>query len=86
MKELQDFLKGVGKGLLGVVSKPTSGAINFVSQGLQGIGNTPGYLLENKVDNVPLRPSRYIPPNLKVIVPFNLEESVAYWIMMKLVK
>ena len=31
------FLGGLGKGLLGVVTKPTAGLVDFTSQSLEGI-------------------------------------------------
>lgn len=54
------FFKGVGKGLLGVVAKPTSGAVAFASQSLTGIGNTVDYLADNKLRPVRMRPQRFI--------------------------
>ena len=33
----EGLLKGVGKGLLGVITRPTGGIIDFTSQSLEGI-------------------------------------------------
>lgn len=35
--QLTGFLGGIGKGLLGVVTKPTAGLVDFTSQSLEGI-------------------------------------------------
>ena len=56
------FFKGVGKGLLGVVAKPTSGAVAFASQSLTGIGNTVEFFSDNKMHPVRSRPQRFIAP------------------------
>lgn len=62
----QGFFRGVGKGLLGVVAKPASGAVGFASQTLTGIGNTPEYLSDSKLHPKHVRPQRYISPETGV--------------------
>ena len=52
------FFKGVGKGLVGVVAKPTAGVVDFASNTLQGIGNTAGYFLDGEAKVRP-RPCIY---------------------------
>ena len=37
---VEGFLKGVGKGLAGVIAKPTAGFIDMTSQTLRGVGNS----------------------------------------------
>ena len=37
---VEGFLKGVGKGLAGVIAKPTAGLIDLTSQTLRGVGNS----------------------------------------------
>ena len=37
---VEGFLKGVGKGLAGVIAKPTAGLIDMTSQTLRGVGNS----------------------------------------------
>jgi len=67
----EGFFKGVGKGLLGVVAKPASGAVGFASQTLQGIGNTPEFLSDSKLHPRKVRPQRYISPDTGAVEPFN---------------
>ena len=37
---VEGFIKGMGKGLAGVIAKPTAGLIDMTSQTLRGVGNS----------------------------------------------
>lgn len=41
---VEGFFKGVGKGLIGVVARPTSGAIDFASGSLDAIKKCVAYV------------------------------------------
>jgi vacuolar protein sorting-associated protein 13A/C len=63
------FFKGVGKGLLGVVAKPTSGVLGLSTQTLKGLGNTPTFLLTAKVaSSSRRRPPRHMQPGARIEV------------------
>jgi vacuolar protein sorting-associated protein 13A/C len=57
------FCKGLGTGLLGVISKPVAGAMDLASNTLQGIGNTPAYILDHDAAPGPVRPPRQFESN-----------------------
>jgi len=67
------LVKGVGKGLAGVVLKPTIGAVDLVSRTTEGIKNTTVYFDEKL--KAPIRPPRYFPPDLLVTV-FDFDKSL----------
>jgi hypothetical protein len=63
------FFKGVGKGLVGVVAKPTSGMLGLSTQTLKGLGNTPTFLLTAKVaSSSRRRPPRHMQPGARIEV------------------
>eukprot|EP01125_Pyxidicula_operculata_P000544 TRINITY_DN10550_c0_g1_i1.p1 TRINITY_DN10550_c0_g1~~TRINITY_DN10550_c0_g1_i1.p1 ORF type:complete len:1160 (-),score=231.69 TRINITY_DN10550_c0_g1_i1:11-3280(-) len=69
-------IKGVGKGLIGVVAKPVTGTINLVTQTAQGVKNTTEYLgLVAGEKNELLR--KRLPRCIKnrQIKPFDVESS-----------
>ena len=55
---LTGFVKGIGTGIVGVATKPISGAVDFASSTLSGIGNTAGFLLSDVEPNKPMRSTR----------------------------
>lgn len=65
------FGKGLVTGVLGVAAKPVSGALDLASQTVRGLGNTPGYLLQQKLSNSTIRPQRYIAPGGR-LQPYDL--------------
>ena len=64
----------MGKGLLGVVAKPASGAVGFASQTLTGLGNTPDAIFDSKLHPKHVRPQRFISPETGV-EPFNYAKA-----------
>jgi len=62
------FVKGLGRGLLGVVVKPAVGVFDLASRTTEGIHNTPDALFTIKVE--PKRFPRHFPPDNKLL-PFN---------------
>ncbi|ESO95114.1 hypothetical protein LOTGIDRAFT_160876 [Lottia gigantea] len=70
------FFKGVGKGLVGVVTRPTSGVIDFASSSLEGIKR-----ITDMSDEVRrLRPPRRF-HNDQIIRPYNHQEAEGYAIL-----
>jgi len=66
------LVKGMGRGLAGVVLKPTIGAVDLVTRTAEGIKNTAVYFDEKL--KAPVRPPRYLPPDNLVTV-YHFEKS-----------
>eukprot|EP01125_Pyxidicula_operculata_P010729 TRINITY_DN352_c4_g1_i1.p1 TRINITY_DN352_c4_g1~~TRINITY_DN352_c4_g1_i1.p1 ORF type:complete len:3355 (-),score=688.04 TRINITY_DN352_c4_g1_i1:19-10083(-) len=66
------FLKGLGRGLLGVVVKPTVGVFDLASRTTEGIKNTPD-MFEKKIK--PKRLPRHFPYD-NILLPFSLKEAL----------
>ena len=75
------FFKGFGKGLLGVVAKPTSGVLDLAGKTLKGLGNTPRFILQgvqggsNALGATRIRYPRYISPASKRIEVYNVRKA-----------
>jgi len=73
------MLGGLGKGLLGVVTKPTAGLVDFTSQSLEGIRKVA--VQEESVNRV--RPPRRI---CRLVMPYRLREAQCVMILRDLEK
>jgi len=62
---VEGFFTGLGKGLIGVVVKPTVGILDLASRTTEGIQNTPNAVITGKIEKI--RASRYFPPNRQLI-------------------
>ena len=67
---VEGFMKGLGKGLIGLVARPTTGIIDFASGSLNTIGRTV------KGDTVTswLRNPRFIPSD-GIVRPYNFHQA-----------
>ena len=72
-------LGGIGKGLLGVVTKPTAGIVDFTSQSFEGIRKVA--VQEESVNRV--RPPRKI---YRLVTPYRLREAQYIMILKDLEK
>lgn len=64
------FFKGVGKGLIGAVARPTAGVVDFASGSFDAVKRA-----TDVVDEVrPVRPARFIRPD-GIIRPYNFSEA-----------
>ncbi|KAF8846387.1 vacuolar protein sorting-associated protein 13 [Paxillus ammoniavirescens] len=71
------FFKGVGKGLVGALTKPAVGVFDLASNVSEGIRNTTTVFDKPERDRV--RPPRHVPPD-GVLVPFSSREALGqYW-------
>ena len=70
------FFKGLGKGLVGVVTRPTSGVIDFASSSFEGIKR----IADMSVDVHRLRNPRIFSSD-KIIRPYNRREADGYMIL-----
>lgn len=71
------FFKGVGKGLVGVVTKPAVGVFDLASNLSEGIRNTTTVFDKPERDRVRL--PRHVPPD-GILVPFSAREALGqYW-------
>lgn len=68
---------GVGKGMVGMVSKPVSGVIDMTSQTFKGISNTSTYF-EHKTEIKPVRPQRAIYTHLELFDYAAAVQNVEY--------
>ncbi|KAJ8307900.1 hypothetical protein KUTeg_014547 [Tegillarca granosa] len=75
---VEGFFKGVGKGLVGVVTRPTSGVIDFASSSFEGIRR----IAEMSDEVRRLRPPRRFHAD-HVIRPYNLQEAEGYAILLE---
>ncbi|KAJ8307904.1 hypothetical protein KUTeg_014551 [Tegillarca granosa] len=75
---VEGFFKGVGKGLVGVVTRPTSGVIDFASSSFEGIRR----IAEMSDEVRRLRPPRRFHAD-HVIRPYNLQEAEGYAILIE---
>jgi hypothetical protein len=65
-------LKGAGRGLVGVVVKPTVGVVDLVSRTTEGIANTASYIENRK--RTRKRPPRYFDID-HTILPYNIDKA-----------
>ncbi|KAG6381178.1 vacuolar protein sorting-associated protein 13 [Boletus reticuloceps] len=71
------FFKGIGRGLVGAVTKPAVGVFDLASNVSEGIRNTTTVFDKPERDRV--RPPRHVPPD-GVLVPFSNREALGqYW-------
>ncbi|KAH7883589.1 vacuolar protein sorting-associated protein 13 [Phlebopus sp. FC_14] len=71
------FFKGIGKGLVGAVTKPAVGVFDLASNLSEGIRNTTTVFDKPERDRA--RPPRHVPPD-GVLVPFSTREALGqYW-------
>ncbi|KAG1749982.1 vacuolar protein sorting-associated protein 13 [Suillus paluster] len=71
------FFKGVGKGLVGAVTKPAVGVFDLASNLSEGIRNTTTVFDKPERDRVRL--PRHVPPD-GILVPFSAREALGqYW-------
>ncbi|KAG9314367.1 hypothetical protein JVU11DRAFT_5161 [Chiua virens] len=71
------FFKGIGKGLVGALTKPAVGVFDLASNVSEGIRNTTTVFDKPERDRV--RPPRHVPPD-GVLVPFSSREALGqYW-------
>lgn len=74
-------IKGLGKGLVtglvGAVVKPTAGVLGGVSSTLQGLGNTAGYVLNENLQNKPVRPQRVLEKGGRLVRYTTADRSAA---------
>ncbi|GCB65825.1 hypothetical protein scyTo_0004865, partial [Scyliorhinus torazame] len=73
------FFKGIGKGLVGAVARPTGGIIDLASSTFQGIKRA----TETSEDVVSLRPPRFIHED-GVIRPYRLREGIGMQMLQKI--
>ncbi|EJU02006.1 hypothetical protein DACRYDRAFT_22408 [Dacryopinax primogenitus] len=66
------FFKGIGKGLVGAVTKPVVGVLDLASNVSEGIRNTTTVFDQNDLDRVRL--PRYIPSD-GILVPYSQREA-----------
>ncbi|CAD5206105.1 unnamed protein product [Bursaphelenchus okinawaensis] len=64
------FTKGIGKGLIGAVTRPASGLVDFASGSLNAVKT----VASNAEDAQHVRPARVIPPDL-IVRPYNYNDS-----------
>ncbi|XP_054926779.1 intermembrane lipid transfer protein Vps13 isoform X4 [Dermacentor andersoni] len=64
------FFKGVGKGLIGAVARPTGGVVDFASGSFDAVKRATDFVDEVR----PVRPARFIKPD-GIIRPYNLMEA-----------
>ncbi|KAG1730516.1 vacuolar protein sorting-associated protein 13, partial [Suillus paluster] len=71
------FFKGVGKGVVGAVTKPAIGIFDFASNLSEGIRNTTTVFDKPERDRIRL--PRHVPPD-GILVPFSAREALGqYW-------
>ncbi|GAB5369232.1 hypothetical protein AAMO2058_001387800 [Amorphochlora amoebiformis] len=80
---VEGFFKGVGKGLLGVVAKPTAGVVNATSQALKSVGNTATFVLGRLGKQKKARFPRYVPENCRSLPPFSYSFSLGEHLLRK---
>lgn len=69
-------LKGVGKGLVGLVAKPTVGLASFATQTLQGMSNTASFILQEKKQyNHRARLPRHIDPSSRQLCVYSEQQA-----------
>lgn len=75
----------MGKGIVGVVTKPVAGTVSLASQTLKGIANTPGFILEEQktVAHV-FRLPRYRPSATSALTPYNEADAFGYALFVSL--
>ena len=66
------FFKGVGKGVVGLVARPTGGIVDFASGTFDSVKRAAEVTKE--VSRV--RPARFLNPDDRVVKPYNMAEAV----------
>ena len=69
------FFKGIGKGLLGIVVRPSVGIIDSVTGAIEGVKRAG----TGEVDQLRIRPTRHIAPD-GVVRPYNLHQAEGAYI------
>uniref|UniRef100_A0AC34QPZ6 Vacuolar protein sorting-associated protein 13 DH-like domain-containing protein n=1 Tax=Panagrolaimus sp. JU765 TaxID=591449 RepID=A0AC34QPZ6_9BILA len=67
------FVKGVGQGMIGVVTRPISGIVDFTSNSLDAVKTAAGKNEDIRL----LRPRRFIPRD-QIVRPYNYSEAVGF--------
>lgn len=73
---VEGFVKGTGKGLLGLVARPVTGVLDFASGSIEAVRRLIG---KSDVDPVRIRPTRHIGPE-GIIRPYNQHEAEGSYI------
>jgi vacuolar protein sorting-associated protein 13A/C len=69
------FIKGIGRGLVGIVVRPTTGVVDFATGSIEAVRR----MATSEVDPVRLRPTRHIAPD-GIVRPYNLHQAEGQYI------
>jgi len=77
------FMKGMGKGLVGLAVKPSVGVLGFVKKSSEGIANTTAYLEREK--RITKRFPRYFDER-RLVLPYDEEKAYGQYLLQKINK